>query len=531
MNKDQTNGTWDMIKGGRGSVPTMRGLAGLFVIVACGGPPGPAPTPSSPSPAPPVATPAPSPPPAMPTSRDCGEIGDTPTGLPLRVATGREAIGAGVLGPDAALQLGKVALRYETSAWHGTMRAGQRGPGLHVEIDRAEVGEHAPWGALVELYPDRAQAVEVGPYHIAVRAGAGDPPAELAITVTRETCPAVADLAPRPTPQWFWISSEGIRVHREPTGMGLQLALDLREQQPWLTVTNTDYRQALALRPDAAPQIRTGAATLTIERIEMGPNTRFDGRWSADGEPRVHALVRLEPGAAATDSPDPTPASSECGEASATRSATPSALAATPKIAETRTLKPGQKLQFGPLALDYGSFEIPARGQGPYREEAQRYPNLQVLGPQGGGTNLSGITREPRLLRIDTALLRVGPGGDHEKIKAERVALRCTAEHFMPPQQRPIYVWLGTLGHTYVRVGDFDVKAMNLQLYPDPVAPSLNFSSEHGSLMRPLGPELVGLAVTIDTYLVELVDVHVGVAGPDGLGPPARVQVRVSPRT
>jgi len=100
----------------------------------------------------------------------------------------------------------------------------------------------------------------------------------------------------------------------------------------------------------------------------------------------------------------------------------------------------------------------------------------------------------------------------------------------LPPLRAPIYLWLGTLGHTYVRVGDFDVKALHLPLYPGLVEPSVNFSSEHASLQRPLSAALVGLVVTIDDYLVEIVDVEVGAAGPEGLGPPARVQLRATLR-
>ncbi len=507
----------------------MRGLAGLLMIVACGGPPAPAPTlPPSPAVAPEVVPVVPQP--VAPGLRDCGEAGASPTGLPSQVATGRSAIGSGVIVPGGALQLGKVALRYDTSAWHGTMNAGQRGPGLHVEIDRAEVGEHAPWGTLVELHPGATSAVEVGPYRIVLQVAAGEPPAEVAVTVTREVCPPVATIEPGHSPSWFWISTQGIRFYRDPTGMQLQVGLDLRAQQPWLAVRDAGYQQMLMLRPGAPQEIRTGASTLTIERVEMGAQTRFDGQWSADGEPRVHALVRVEPGPRASF-PDPAPASSECGDASSLRSATPPALTVTPKIAETRTLKPGQKLQFGPLSLDYGSLEIPAYGGGPYRKEAQQMPYLQVLGPNRAGTSLSAFTLAPQLLRLDRALLRVGPNGDGDKVLAQRLALRCLAEQLLPPLRAPLYVWLGTLGHTFVRLGDFDVKALYLQIHPDRVAPSLNISSEIASLMRPLGPELIGLGVTIDDYTVEIVDVELGLAGPDGFGPPARVQLRVAPRT
>lgn len=512
----------------------MRRLGVVLGVMACGGP-GPAPMLPPAEPSTPVSATTPTPPtPTKSASRRCGEAGEVATELPPQLATGRVLVGAGVVKPDDSLQIGTVALKYDPHAWVGTMRAGSREPALNIEIDRAEVGEHQPWGAQIELYPGAMRAAEVGPYHIVLHAAAGAPPAEVAVTVTREVCPAVADLVPGPRPQWLWLSSEGIRFHREPTSMRVALGLDLRDQQPWLTLESPGYRQGLALRPGPPVQVRLGADVVTIERVEVGADTRFDGRWSTDGEgePRVHVLARIEPGVRSSF-PAAVPASSDCGEASPVRSGPPAGLTLTPTIAERRRIKPGEKLQFGPLTLDYGALEIPAHGGGPYREEARQVPWMQVLGPDRGGTSLSGFTDEHRLLRILDVLLRVGPEGKSGKVRAERVALRCLAHHMLPPlaDPAPIYLWLGTLGHTWVRVGDFDVKALNLQVYLDRVAPSLSLASEHGSLIRPLGPDLVGLAVTLDDHLVEVVDVDVGVAGPEGLGPPARVQLRVTPRT
>lgn len=509
----------------------MRRLASIravVLILACGGLPEPAPA-STPAPtSTPTLSPAAAPaPPVVPKSRRCGEAGDAPTVLPPLLAGGRALVGTGVVVPGGSLKIGTVDLRYDASTWIGTMRAGHHAPGLHVLLDRAEVDEHAPYGALEELRPDSLRTLEVSPYRLQLRVGAGDPPADVAVSVTREVCPRTGTLAPAATPRWLWLSTEGIRWYTRDTGSLLQIGLDLRDQQPWLTVRDSGYQQGLALRPGVPAQIRAGASTLVVERVEMGAGTRYDGRWHAEGEPRAHVLVRLESGPTASF-PAAAPASTICGEASPTRSEPPEALTAAPKIAERRRLQPGQHAAFGPLTLDYGSFEIPAHGGGPYREEAQTIPNLQVLGPNRGGTSLTHFLGEPRLLRIDTALLRVTADGDKGAIRAERLALRCAAEQVMPPQVDPFYLWLGTLGHTYVRVGDFDVKALNLQVYPDAVKPSINFSSEHGSLMRTLGPELVGRGFTLDAHLVEIVDVQVGAAGTDGFGPAARVQVRVS---
>ena len=511
----------------------MRWAGVILGVLACGGS-GPAPRLPPEAPAQPSLPSMPDVPsvPAPDESRQCGEAGDTATGLPPLLVTGRVLVGAGVLKPGASLRIGTVALNYDPSAWVGTMRAGSREPAVRIEIDRAEVGEHEPWGAQVELHPGSLRTADVGPYHLVLHVAAGEPPAEVAVTVTREVCPPTGDLEPGPQPQWLWLSTEGIGFHREPTSLRLMLRLDLRDQQPWLTIEGPGYRQGLALRPGEPAEVQAGADVVTVERVELGADTRFDGRWSAvgEGEPRVHVLARVEPGTRSSF-PAAVPASSDCGEASAVRTGPPPGLTLTPRIAEHRRIKPGEKVKFGPLTLDYGSLEIPAYGGGPYRKEAEQMPWMQVLGPNQGGSSLSAFTHQHQLLRILDVLLRVGPEGESGKIRAERVALRCQAESMLPPlaDPTPIYVWLGVLGHTWVRVGNFDVKALNLQLYLDRVAPSLSLASEHASLIRPVSPELVGLAVTLDGHRVEVVDVDLGVAGPEGLGPPARVQLRVTP--
>src|SRR5690606_27635013 len=114
-----------------------------------------------------------------------------------------------------------------------THRAGTRGPGLRIEIDRAEVGPHDPWGSLQQLHPDRDHHTFVGPYRIDIHTGPGDPPSELTVHVTREVCPASAVLDPTAASRSLWLSTEAIRVHTyDLHGQLLQLALDARGDAP-----------------------------------------------------------------------------------------------------------------------------------------------------------------------------------------------------------------------------------------------------------------------------------------------------------
>ena len=463
---------------------------------------------------------------AAQTGRACGEAGAVATELPSGVAAGRTAVGSGTLTPDSARQVGGVALRYEASAWHGTMRAGQRGPGLHVEIDRAEVGPHAPWGTLAELHPETTTTLTVGPYHVALAVSAGSPPAEVTATVTREVCPAAAVIERAATPRWLWLSSEGIRLHtHDPTGAPLQVSLLSGWPEPRALLTYLGYRHWFEPRPGAARRLQAGDYEVSFDRVLAGPETRFEGRWVAAAEARLHVRGRIE-ATTPTSFPAATPATTPCGDPSAVRMTLPTPLGAPLAIAETRHLRAGEKLQLGPIALEFGQLEVPARGQGPYREEGYVVANLQVLGPRGG-TSMSGPFTTPRMYRIEQALLRVT--GEGAAVRVDRVALACASELAIAAVNEPVYVWLGVSGRTHVRVGEFDVRALHLQVYPESPA-SLALSSERGSLTRELGPGLVGQGFTLDEHLVEVVELRVGAAGPDGLPPATHVQLRVTPR-
>lgn len=458
-------------------------------------------------------------------SRACGEAGATPTELPPRLAEGRGAVGSGALKPGEALQIGKVALRYEDSAWIGTMKAGYRAPGLYVEIDRSEVGPHTPWGTLEEIRAGQAQTLVVGPYHVALRSGVGDPPAEIAVTVTREACPATAVIQPSATPTWFWVSSEAIRVHSYAVPQLVQVMVRGVGGAPRVDVTTASYRHWFEPRPGAVRSIRAGEYTLSFDDVTPGPGTRFAERWIADGEARVHVRGRVEPAGRASF-PAASPASRPCGDPSPTREALPPGLDAAVKIADSRRIKPGEQAKLGTIALDYTMLEIPAHGQGPYREEAQQVPNLQVMGVKGGTS--VGRLYEDRLLRIDDALVRVTGDGRGDALRVDRVALGCASELAAAKPTAPMYVWLSTRGRGYVRFGPMAVASLHLQVSPD-AAGSLHLSSERGSLVRTLGPDLVGLGFTLDEYFVEVVDVREGAAGPGGLPPARHVQLRVTP--
>lgn len=500
----------------------LRGCLGVLVLVACErGEQGPTPPLGPSSPPASVVESAP----VESGVRACGEAGATAMELPSRVAEGRTLVGRGSLTPGGSLQIGKVALRYDESAWIGTRRAGTRGPGLNVEIDRAEVGPHAPWGTLEALRPAMAQALVVGPYRVVVQTGAEAPPAEVVVTVTREVCPAAAVIEHTATPQWLWLSSEGIRVHSYDVAGGLlQVAMYPRGVEPRVEVTQRSYRHWFEPRPGADRTIRAGAYAVSFDRVLAGPGTRFEGRWVAETEARVHVRGRIE-AAARASFPAAQPAATPCGDPSPSRMLLPTPLGAALEIAETLRLRPGERAKMGPIELVFGTLEVPALGHGVYRKEGYSVPNLQVFALHGG-SNLTGPFPTARMLRVEQALLRVI--GEGESLRVDRVALACASELVVAKPTEPVYLWLGTNGHSYVRAGGFDVQALHLQVFLEHEA-SLGLSSERGSLIQALGGELVGLGFTFDEHLVEVVEVQEGAAGPDGLPPASHVQLRVTP--
>lgn len=510
--------------GARGGVASsavmLRGWLGALVLVGCERAEPTLPPRSGP------AVPEPVPAVSEPVGRACGEAGATATELPSRVAAGRTAVGSGTLRPGGSLQIGTVALRYDESTWIGTHRAGERGPGLSVEIDRSEVGPHAPWGTLEALRPDMTGTVVVGPYHVALRSGSGTPPAELAISVTRELCPATAVIEPAATPRWFWLSSEGLRAHTyDPQREMLGVAIQGRGSEPRVDVTHRGYRHWFEPRPGVMHTLRAGRYVVSFDRVEAGPETRFVGRWLAEGEARVHVRGRVEAAERVTF-PEAVASAGGCGDPSPARTELPRQLSAAVKIGATRRLRPGERAQLGPVALEFGALEVPARGQGPYREEGYSLPNLQIVGPRGG-TSLTGPYREPRLYRIERALLRVT--GEGEGVRVEEVSLGCEGQLAAEKPTGPVYVWLSSRGRTWVRFGGADVQALNLQIFLEAGPGSLGLGSERGSLVREIDGELVGLGFTLDAFLVEVVDVQRGAAGPDGLPPASHVQLRVTP--
>ncbi|WAS99367.1 hypothetical protein [Nannocystis punicea] len=472
----------------------------------------------------------------IPPDRRCGEAGEQPTELPPDLARGRVPAGKASLRPGDKRTLGKAVLHYDPDAWIGTRKAGHRGPALRIEIDRAEVGPHDPWGAHEDLHPDQEHHTFVGPYRFDLRTGPGDPPRRVDVTVSREVCPPAADMPAAAATRSFWLSTEAIRTYTyDLAGELLQFNLDARGDAPRLDISDLGYRHSLAPVPDRVRRFRVGSHFVTLDRVVPGPGTRHDGAWKADGDAHLHVRVRIDP-AAALPQPAPVAATDPCG-LSPVRTTVPAALTRMPALQPARTLDVGKELALGPITYKYVTLEIPARGHGPYREEAEQMPLLQVFGGALGGLSISHVRNSPRIVRLGQELVRVEADGQGDRVRLRRTAVTCPHERKLPALQTPVYVWLSALGQTLVTVPGRGTIPLSLQLYTEISGPGLSIGSENAHLSRPLRPDS-SAAYTIDDWLVELVDV---VPGPDtthdgqiwqssGLLPVAHVQLKLTPQ-
>ena len=450
-------------------------------------------------------------------ARRCGEAGPRPTALPRALVDGTERLGTATLTPGLHQAVGGVDAHYNPSAWIGTMEVGHRGAALSLLIDRAEAGEHMPYGAQQELSAGTTFQTFIGPYRIEGRASAEEPPASVTISVERRGCPDHTVIEPSTEPIWVWLSTEAIRLHTvDLSSQMLQVSLESHGDAPRFEVSALGWRHGLTPEPGQTRSFRIDGRVVTIEEVVPGRGTRFDGTWRSSGPPRVSVRARIEPASPGPPEPAAVPPTVACGAPAPNRSTLPVELATAPaQRGPAITLAVGDQRVVEGIPLTVGSEELPARpgpGHAPERyihlsSASLLAPSVVTFGARGGA---------PQLARADRTLLRVAPvagAGASSLFEIRAFPIACPrAAPEVPRVDHATYVWLSTVGQTLFTVGTAAQPELTLQISSDPSSPSFGASSEHAYDSRPLAPTLVGHVASLDGYRVQVVDV---VADPD----------------
>lgn len=525
----------------------------LFVAaaLACHGPDAASPpadtaTPTAapePTSAPPDAPPAAPPPgpgplddpesglPPIDTTRRCGEPGFEPQDLPAALQTGQGVLGRGSLRRGERASVGTVQLHYDPDMLVSPTSVGARAPAIAVRIDPSEAGG-GPWGGWIEQHAGRAAHLVVGPYRVDTVAAADNLGAQY--TVSKRACPDRTVVARQSVPLWMWLSTEAMRSHAfDLRGELLMVTLFGAGDTPRLDVSRLGYSHALEPRPGEQPAIRVGAHRVTVEQVVPGPGSRFTaGTWSADGDVRLHARVRVEP-APPPSFPPAIAATSPCGAPSPARTAVPPDLDRPSSPAGEVRLGDGDEARLGPYALSLQALESPPRpGRGPSRPEVFR--SLLVM---RDGVHLHSLSPQPgtSVHRVGTDLLTLHSeaGG----LRVRRFRLTCPEEQVLSPPAAPVYVWLSTAGAGRLVVGDSARPLLRLNIYADPTRPTLGLASARAHASVTLRPTASGAeALSFDGWLVELVEVVPGRAATyrddrwhsREAQPPVHVQLRLS---
>ncbi|HEV7559397.1 MAG TPA: hypothetical protein VGO00_28170 [Kofleriaceae bacterium] len=460
--------------------------------------------------------------PAIDPARACGEPGPSATPLPPRLFDGMASMGDGAVKPDETTHVGGVEAKYGASVWIGTMEHGHRGPALALLIDRAEASG-GPWGASVPLAAKTTNRTFIGPYRIDVVASDESPPQHVQVHVEHRACPDHFVTPPSTGPMWMWASSEAIRlVTVDLPGQLLQVVVDSNAAGPRLEVSSLGWHQALVPVPGMTTTVRADQRTVTIEAVEPGRGTHFDGTaWHADaGTPKLSVRARV-------DNVDPIPIASAdvpaapCGDPIAKRSTLPAELKVVPRVHGTTTIATGQHRSLDGIELDASTMSTPRR----HGEAQSSY--LTVSSPSLVPSMVNSNFSSMELARAERAVVVFEPvGTPAASFRVRSFPVACPRDLALPAPDAPVYVWLSSVGHDSIMFGPPDKPSLSLRLYVDATT-TFGATSPNAYDSRAVDPGLVGHVATLDGLFVQVTDV-VATTDTRVPFPLTHVQVRVS---
>ncbi|HTM22590.1 MAG TPA: hypothetical protein VL172_18840 [Kofleriaceae bacterium] len=466
----------------------------------------------------------------VPANRACGEAGPIVTPLPPALFDGMSADGDGTVSPKQKVRVGGVEVNYLTDAWIGNMETGHRGEALDLTIDRAEAGEHMPWGAQIEARPKLTYRSFIGPYRIDLTATAEDPPQKVAIHVDKRACPDHAIVPPPSGPIWMWLSTEAIRLFTvDMDNQMLQVMIDARDNGPRAEIRTLGWSQSLSPVPGRMFTARIDGRSVTIEATEPARGTRYDASgWHAtQGTPRANMRVRVDP-APPLPMPAMSLASAPCGDATTARSAPPPELSATPHVVGEVALGAGDKRMLDGIELQGYAEEIPA-SPGYGGRKAEKLLIISSAGMTSSSVTFGGSAYPPEPTRAERAMFlfeAADSGSPPARVRARAYRLPCPRTLALPVPGAPQFVWLSTIGHGYVTFGPPDRPVLRLQADAGARDPSLSIDAgDDARDGRNIEPALVGHVATFNGLRILVTDVFLPAT--KAPFPVAHVQVRI----
>lgn len=335
----------------------------------------------------------------------------------------------------------------------------------------------------------------------------------------RTRCPVSMHNQAAAGASWLWLSTEGVRTHYID-GTGLELRLVADGATPRLAIRRASENFAsFVLVPERMRPLYVGHQVVTVEQIVPGPGTTFAGAWQAQGEPRLHARVRIEP--APPRSPAaPVAASTPCGDPSGPRTTAPTDLTKAPAAAGEFSVPLGRSMKLGALSLGFLSSDK-VLGGARTREDL-----LTLSGPVPSEPRELDLTKGGRgVLRAESEVWLVDSPAQDSPARVRRYAVTCPILLASPTP--PGHVWLSTLGFNNVTVGDAAAPALTIQLVNAIGTPAMTIKSANAQHTLRVEPALVGAAYSVDDLLIEIVDVQTWSPTPEL--PVFNVQAKISP--
>jgi len=437
---------------------------------------------------------------ATPTepARLCGKVGLASTPLPPLLAAGGERVGSATLKPGDKAKFGRLELEYDPDSWIGTMEVGGNGPALMTLIDRREA-DGGPWGAQEPLVDGQSFVFDLGPYRFEGRAGAGTPPATVAIAVVRKRCPPNDIVANLEKPMWTWLSTDAIQlVTFRPEADMVQVSIAAYPAAPGIRIEFSSllYRCWIVPEPGKPVRVQGPGYLYELEEIVPGPGTRFEGgAWRAEGQPTAHARIRIEPVAGKRWDAGALPeGTSRCGAPVPGRAALPAGLAEAPSLPATVSLAVGGAVEREGLELSLSESVLPPlQGAKPktFRHLALRTADGAIM----RSVSLNGYGA--LFVRLGELAVRigaqsVGPNRTGE-LRAEIVRLACPHTATAALAEAPATMWLSTRGLESVVLtvpGSEDQLGISLSLEGDYL--TLSVSAPEGQYSFQVRSEAVG---------------------------------------